>query len=614
MDHGDPAVGARERAVSRVLKGEGVSSGVARGVAFVLACGDRSAAPRRDIDAADVARERARLDAALATARAELEGLRQDVSARIGPAPAEILGAQALVLEDPHLRERVLRLVEEKRVNVEGAISDVIEGYTRALDGVADAYLRERAADVRDVGRRLLSALAERRAARGPDLPEGAIVVSDELLPSVTARLQLGSVRAFVTERGHRFSHSSILARSQGTPAVARVADAPSRIRTGDRLIVDGEAGVVFVDPDAAVEREYDRLEAELRSYREALRENLDQPSATLDGVAVPLLANINKVADAGPALLYGAEGVGLYRTEFQFTIRDRFPSEDEQRELLARVAERFHPREVVFRLVDLGGDKVLPYFPLPPARNPSLAERGIRLLLRHPDLLKAQLRAFLRVAADHPVSVLLPVVGGLDEVREARDVVRQVERELSAAGVRFGAGVRLGAMVEVPSAALVARALAREVDFLSLGTNDLVQYVLAADREDQGVASYYQPLHPAVLRLIQLVVEGAQGAGRELTICGEMAGDPRLTALLLGLGLRRLSVAPGEMLEVKDAVRRTRLADASDLAHEALQLGSAAEIEALLEARRAALSGGVDPRRTRHGLRADGPARGGEV
>jgi phosphotransferase system enzyme I (PtsI) len=597
VDHDNPAADASDRPVSRVLKGEGVSTGVARGIAFVLACGDRAVSSRRGIEPSEVGRERARLEAAVTTALSELTALQKDVSARIGPAQAEILAAQALVLGDPHLRERVLRLVEEQRVNVEGALSDVIEGYTRTLDGVADPYLRERAADVRDVGRRLLSALAEQPAVRGRTIPEDAIVVAEELLPSVTARLQLERVRAFVTERGHRFSHSSILARSMATPAVAGVVEAAARIRTGDRLVVDGAAGVVFVDPDPAVDREYDRLEAELRSYREALRENVDRPSATLDGVRIPLLANINKVADADTALLYGAEGVGLYRTEFQFSIRDRFPSEDEQVGLLARVAERFHPREVVFRLVDLGGDKILPYFPLPPSRNPSLAERGIRLLLRNADVLKAQLRAFLRVAADHPVSILLPVVGGLDEVRAARDVVRQVQHELSLVGLRSGTDVRIGAMIEVPSAALTTRALAREVDFLSLGTNDLVQYVLAADREDQGVARWYQPLHPGVLRLLQLVVEGAASAGRELTLCGEMGGDPRLTPLLLGLGLRRLSVAPGEMLEVKDAIRRTDLAEARALASDALQLGSVAEIEALLDGRgRLASTAGAPP------------------
>jgi phosphoenolpyruvate-protein phosphotransferase len=346
---------------------------------------------------------------------------------------------------------------------------------------------------------------------------------------------------------------------------------------------VDGLAGVVFVNPERSIEREYERLQAELGAHRQELRHLVDVPSATLDGTAIPLLANVSKFADTEAALLYKAEGIGLYRTEFQFTIRSGFPTEDDQYEFLARAAERFHPRKVVLRLLDLGGDKVLPYFPLPASRNPSLAQRGIGLLLDHLDLLKSQLRAFLRVSADHPVSILLPVVRGLEDVRRARDVVRQVQRELSADGKRFQADIPVGAMVEIPSAALLARSLAREVDFLSLGTNDLVQYVLAADREDESIAPMYHPLHPAVLRLIQSVAEASSSAGRELTICGEMAGDPTITGLLLGLGLRQLSVAPGEMLEVKNAIRRTRLGEARDLARAALELGTVAEVVALI-------------------------------
>ncbi len=573
-----------------ILKGTGVSGGVARGTAFVIACGDRCAAPRRAIAASEVEGERTRFETALARAQGELLALQRDVGERIGRREAEIFGAQVLVLSDPTLRDQVLEIVRRERVNVEAALSQVIDAYTRTFDSVADTYLRERAADVRDVGRRVLSALAlEAHPHDGLDIPEGAIVVAEELLPSATARLELGRVRAIVTERGNRFSHSSILARSLGMPAVAGAAAASERIRTGDPLVVDGVSGAVFVDPDRSVQREYARLEEELRRDREALRHLASLPSVTLDGTAIPLLANVNKLAETEAALQYEAAGIGLDRTEFAFSVRGAFPTEDEQLELLGHAAARFDPRKVVFRLVDLGGDKILPYFPLPPARNPSLSERGIRLLLRHPDILKAQLRALLRMAADHPISILLPVVGGLEEVRQARQVARQVQRELAAEGKRFGADVPLGAMIEVPSAALMTRRLAREVEFLSLGTNDLVQYVLAADREDESVAPYYQPLHPGVLRLLASVIDAARDAGRELTICGEMAGDPAHAALLLGLGLRSFSVAPGEMLEVKAAIRAARLDDARALATEALECGSVAEIEALLAGRKEA-------------------------
>ena len=570
-----------------MLKGTGVSAGVAQGTAYVLACGYRSAVPQRNIRASEVAGERARFDGAVSRADAELVKLQNDVRERIGATQAEIFAAQRLVLKDASLRDRVLRAIEEKRVNLEASVAEVFDEYARSLEGTSDGYLRERASDIHDVRRRVLSALTEQPGRAGPKVPDGAIVVSDELLPSVTARLELDHVRGFVTERGNKFSHSSILARSLGTPAVAGVPGASARIKTGDRIIVDGVAGVVFVNPDSSIEREYERLAADLRTSKEELRHLVDLSSVTLDGTTLPLLANVNKFSDTEAAFLYNADGIGLYRTEFTFSIRSAFPTEEEQYEFLERAAERMHPRKLAFRLVDLGGDKILPYFPLPPSRNPSLAERGIRLLFRHHEVLKPQLRAFLRVSARHPISILLPVVVGLEDVRQARQIVRQVQDELSAEGRPFNPDIPVGAMIEVPSAALMARTLANELDFLSLGTNDLVQYVLAADREDEGTAPYYQPLHPAVLRLIQSVVDAARSAGRELSICGEMAGDPLHTALLLGLGLRELSVAPGQMLEVKNAIRRTRLEDARQLARIALELGSASEVEALLNEQR---------------------------
>jgi phosphoenolpyruvate-protein phosphotransferase (PTS system enzyme I) len=566
-----------------LLKGAGVSAGVAQGAAYVLTCGYRSAVPQRSIPTSEVDGERRRLDSAIARAEADLLVLQEDVRARIGPSQADIFGAQRLILGDGSWRDRALRAVEDKRINAEVAVSEVFEEYSRTLERAPDGYLRARAADIQDVRRRVISALAMAAGRGSPDIPDGAIVVSDELLPSVTARLELDNVRGFVTARGNKFSHSAILARSLGTPAVAGVPSALAQIKTGDRLIVDGVAGVVFVNPESSVEREYDRLAADLKSSKEELRHLVQLSSVTLDGTRLPLLANVNKFSDTEAALLNNADGIGLYRTEFTFSIRSAFPTEDEQFEFLERAAERMHPRKLVFRLVDLGGDKVLPYFPLPPSRNPSLAERGIRLLLRHLDVLKTQLRAFLRVSARHPVCILLPVVVGVEDVRQLREVLRQVQDELSAEGKPFNPAIPIGAMIEVPSAALMTRTLAKEVDFLSLGTNDLVQYVLAADREDESTAHYYQPLHPAVLGLIDTVVAGARSAGRDLAICGEMAGDPLHTALLLGLGLRELSVAPGQMLEVKEAIRRTHLDEARRLAGSALELGSAAEVEALL-------------------------------
>jgi phosphotransferase system enzyme I (PtsI) len=580
-----------ERAVSnnQLMRGTAVSSGIAHGTAYVLHRVAGAVVPRRALEAAEVEGELSRFEDALSKAEQELLALRKDVAERIGPGQADIFAAQAVVVRDPALHDKVVVVVREKGINVEAALVEVIDQFTRTFDQIHDAYLRERAADIRDVGRRVLGALIAHDGPATLDIPDGSILVADELLPSAIADLELHRVKAFVTERGGKFSHTSILARSMRMPAITGVPEAARKIKTGDELIVDGVSGIVIVDPDESVQRDYDRLEAELRGYKAELQKLVDLPSVTLDGTAIPLLANVSKFSDTEAAVLYKADGIGLYRTEFGFTIRPAFPTEDEQYEFLARAAERVHPRKIVLRLLDVGGDKQLPYFPLPASRNPSLARRGIRLLLENPDVLVRQLRAFLRVSAEHPVSILIPVVGGLEEVRATRAIVVQVMKGLTAEGTLFNPEVPVGAMIEVPSAAILATALAKEVDFFSLGTNDLVQYVLAADREDDSVADAYRPLHPAVLRLIGLVAEAARKAGRPLTICGDMAGDPESTELLVGLGLREFSVAPGEMLEVKSAIRKVSVADAKMLAAEALEMGTATEVEALLARRRAA-------------------------
>jgi phosphotransferase system enzyme I (PtsI) len=570
-----------------MIKGTPVSSGIAQGTAFVVACSDSLAAPLRSIGPDEIAPELARFERAVDLAEADLAALKQQVGEKVGSNEADIFTAQMLVLRDPLFHQQVRRIVEEKRVNVESAISEVIDGFSRTFDLIADPYLRERAADVRDVGRRVLDTL---RGGPGHDcleVPEGAIVVSEELLPSATAHLELNHVRGFVTEKGGKFSHTAILARSMGTPAVAGAADVATKVKTGDQLIVDGIAGIVFINPNERVRSEYRRLESEVRAYRQELRQLINQPAVTVDGTAIALYANVSKYSDTEAALLYNAEGIGLYRTEFGFSVRPSFPSEDEQYEFLKRAAERLHPRRVVFRLLDLGGDKELPYFPLPRSRNPSLSDRGIRLLLKHPQILRDQLRAFLRVSADHPVSVLLPVVGSSDDIRRVRALVSEIQGELTAEGHRFDPHIPVGAMIEVPAAALIAETLAREVDFFSLGTNDLVQYLLAADREDEQVSSYYQPLHPAVLQLVASMAGVSRRTGRKLTLCGEMAGQSEYTELLLGLGLRELSVAPGELLDVKNAIRKTDLDQATALAQQALGLSSAHEVEMLLQSRR---------------------------
>ena len=568
-----------------LLKGVGVSPGVARGAAFVLYAAHNRAVPRRSLTDDEIPYELGRFDTALDRAEAELAELRLALCEQL-PTEAEIFAAQALLVRSSKLVGPVRARVQGQRLNIEAAVSEVLNELIGALAGVADPVLRERTADIRDVGKRLLSVLVGERPGGELVIPEGVIVIADELLPSVSARLELGRVRGLVTERGGRSSHASILARARGLTAVSGIAGVTEQIKTGDRIIVDGIAGIVFVEPDAKTARESDRIEANIRAYRNGLQQLIDLPSVTADGVTIPLLANVTAFADTEAADRSRADGIGLYRTEFGFAIRPKLPTEDEQYEFLERAAARFDPRPVTFRLLDIGGDKELPTLPLPAARNPSLSQRGIRLLLEHPAILRAQLAAFLRVSARHPVSILVPVVGGLEDIRRTRAVLRDVQSELLARGIRFDPDIPIGAMIEVPSAALMVPALAREVDFFSLGTNDLAQYLLAVDREDERSAEYYQPLHPSMIRLIKSVAADAKAAGRELTICGEMAGLAANAELLLGLGVRRFSVSAGQLLEVKNAIRSVRLDEAERLALKALTLDTAAEIEALIAGR----------------------------
>ena len=569
-----------------LISGISLSRGVARGNAYVLATAAEYAAPMLTIAERDAPKEIERLQGALADALTQLSALQRDVQERLGADAAEIFNAQVLILQDPHFLDKMAKLIRARQINAEAALAEVIEKYSRAMSEVRDEYLRERGADVRDLGRRLLALLIKRQSTDALAIPEGSIVVADELLPSLTASLEAGKVRAFVTERGGRTSHAAILARTNGIPAVSGIKGAPVEIRTGDYLVVDAIAGAVIVNPKPAVVREYEKVQAEFDAYRTSLNSVLDLPACTKDGTTVALMANIGKFADAEAALLFRAEGVGLYRTEFSFLIRSMLPSEDEQYTAWKKVADRLMPRPVVFRVLDVGADKTLPCLPLPRAVNPSLSRRGIRLMLAHPEILRTQLRALLRVSATHPVSILLPMVGAVEEAAAARQILEQAKNQLRREGQPFNPDVPLGAMIETPAAALIICRLAQVVDFFSLGTNDLVQYMLAADRQDPEMEPYYDPLHPAVLATLRRLVEDARTAGKQISICGDMAGDPLYAELLLGLGLRSFSVAPGEILELKNAVRSVDSREAAKVAERALQCGTGADVAALIKSR----------------------------
>ncbi len=569
--------------------GEVASSGVARGTAVVCDCWEATPIARHVIDESEVSKELERFDAAVCAAEIEMAALQQKVGQDIGKNEAAIFEAHIALLHDPSLRRTVSALCATSKLNVEAAVSEAIETLSAAFAAMANPYFRERAADLRDIGNRLQQALAKDELLKIPSFPDGTILVTRELLPSVIVQLDEKVVCGVVVEQGGQTAHATILARARGIPLLIHVPDATKTIHTGDQIIVDGLAGRVFINAAPNIRREYDRLEADLQAHKTALRELIDLPSVTQDNVPIKLCANIGKVADAVTAASVNADGAGLYRTEFVFLAQDDFPTEEEQYKIYRVTTDRLKPREVVIRVLDIGSDKLLPYFPLAQEVNPSLGRRGIRLLLAHPEIFDVQLRAILRLSATHPVSILFPMVGGLEDLRAAKEAIERVKAALSAEGKPFNPDIRVGAMIETPAAVILAGRLAREVDFLSIGTNDLVQYLLTTDRTSSEVSSYYEPLHPAVLAALASIAAAAKAKGISVSICGEMAGNPAYTLLLLGLGFRSLSVNPGELLEIKNTIRSINLQQADQLAKHVLELGTIHEVKECL---RDALSG----------------------
>jgi multiphosphoryl transfer protein len=555
-----------------VLRGVPASAGVAVGPAHHLH-GAFAAPPDRPADAPE--RERQRLGEAIATASAAIERDRDTVAQRAGQAEAAIFDAHLVLLDDEALLEPAHRAIENG-ATAERAFYDAAAEVADRYRALEEPLLQERAADVLDVGRRVVGALVGE-----PDhgLSQG-IVIAGELTPADAAALDPAHVTGIVTAHGTATAHAAILARALGLPAVVGLGDRVLNIDEGTTVLLDGEAGTLLLDPPADVLREASerRERAAQRSAR--ARERAHESGATKDGTRIEVFANLGSAAEATRAVELGAEGVGLLRTEFLFLDRAELPDEDEQVQTLREIATALDGRPLIVRTLDAGADKPLPALPMPPETNPFLGVRGIRLTLERRDVLDTQLRAILRVAADHPVKVMLPMVATLGEIRAARDA-------LTEARTHTGIDVPLefGIMVEVPAAALTAPSMAEHVDFFSLGTNDLTQYTMAAERGDERLAALLTGPQPAVLRLVQATVAGAQQHGRWVGVCGELAGDPPTAVLLAGLGVTELSMAPALVPEVKEALRCVELAQAQAAARQALEADSAAAARAFAAA-----------------------------
>lgn len=569
--------------VTRIIRGIPASAGIAIGPPWVW--GEELDAPvRAELPPDSVAAELERLPAALQAAADELRAL----AAVSDKTAAEVLSAQRLMLEDPELIEAITALVREERAALPWAVHSACERYAEVLAALADPYIRERAADVRDVGRRLVRLLGGFGDPGGagtarpmPDRP--SVVFARELTPSEAATLPADRVLGLVTEAGSAAGHTAILARARGIPAVVGAPGARALAEAAALVAVDGERGTVEPDPPPEALERYRRQLAARERVEVRSAADLSRPAATRDGLLIEVGANVGGPDEVALALANGADGIGLFRSEYLFMRGAHLPDEEEQCEAYGAALAGMQGRPVIIRTLDIGGDKDVPALGLPRELNPSLGWRAIRLCLDRPELLRTQVRAIYRASVHGKAGIMLPLISSLAEVERVKEICAQVRAELDRAGIRYDPEVKLGVMIETPSAALLARRLGRAVDFFSIGTNDLTQYTLAVDRTNERVACLYDPLHPAVLRLIVEAVVGACENGIRVGMCGELAGDPAATELLIGLGVIELSVSAPLVGPIKDRVRAATGARARSLATRALACGTPKEVRELL-------------------------------
>jgi len=563
---------------NEILIGTPASPGIAIGPVFIIH--DELRIPRYSLAEWTVKSEIERFITAIEQVKAKLSEISVQLVNNLYQNGASIFQAHLMILEDRVFIDRIRHEIESNLINAEAAVLDVGEEFIKVFSQSDDIYLREKAVDIRDIVKHLISSLTGREKLDLSELKEEVIVIAHDLTPSDTVLIRKDKIIAFATDVGSRISHTAILARSLGIPAAVGLGDITTRLKTGDLIILDGAHGKAILHPNEEIIRNYQIEQEKFRVYEESLHRIKELPAITLDGHEKKLSANIEFPDEIYSVKRHGAKGIGLYRTEYFYVGRDNLPSEDELFEDYKEVAQQIVPEAVIIRTLDLGSDKFASYLGISQAVGSMMGLRAIRLCLKYQDIFLPQLRAILRASVYGNIKIMFPMISGIEELRQAKKVLDKAKKQLADDGMPFDPNMEVGAMIEIPSAAMTADILAKEVDFFSIGTNDLIQYSLAADRANEEISELFEPFHPSVLRFIRNVINAAHDNGIWVGLCGEMAGDPVFTMLLLGMGLDEFSMSPQVIPEIKRIIRSITLKEAQELTREIMTLSTAWEIE----------------------------------
>ncbi|QEK11501.1 phosphoenolpyruvate--protein phosphotransferase [Crassaminicella thermophila] len=560
-----------------MFMGTGASEGIALGKALMIE-NEPLNIEKKEIE--DVQKEKNKLLEALEASKEQLTKVKEKASKELGADKAAIFEAHLMILDDPELMQNSINKIEEEKVNAEFAFKEVADQFITIFESMDNEYMRERAADIKDVSDRVLRNIVGQKVIDLSMLDEEVILIADDLTPSDTATMDKEKVLGFLTNIGGRTSHTAIMARSLEIPAVVGLKDITEKVNTGDFIVLNGETGEVIVNPTEEEIKKYEGLKEQYEKNKKELEEIIGKDSITIDGREVELVGNIGTPKDIAGLKKNDAEGVGLYRTEFIYMDRDSMPTEEEQFNSYKEVLESLNPKPVVIRTLDIGGDKKLPYLKIDEEMNPFLGYRAIRLCLDQKEIFKTQLRALLRASVYGNLKIMFPMISSLEELLEAKKVLDGVKSDLDKEGIKYADNIEVGMMIEVPSAAIISDVLAKHVDFFSIGTNDLIQYTTAVDRMNEKIHNLYNPFNPAVLRLIKMVIDNGHKENIWVGMCGEAAGDKRMIPILLGMGLDEFSMSASSILPARRIIRSLKLEDTKKIANEVLNMSTAEEIE----------------------------------